>query len=200
MTRRARSGNEEGTSAEKAAERPTGMTAEELRALRGRLGYDRKALAEMLGASYRTLQDWELKTTPVPGPVALAVRLLAEKQGRDEDRLPGFEDALVVATESLRGLRDGDGAPLVLEAARRAAAATSPAGRVVAVLWLAVERGGLSSEDVARKGFPSAVVRALVALPRREGETPEERARRLAEDPLASQVEAAAAWNVSKAS
>lgn len=193
MNPRARSGAEERLSAKKAARRPSGVTAEEFRSLRKRLGFDRKALAEVLGVTYRTLQDWELETTPVPAPVALAVRLLVEKQGNEEDRLPEFEDAVVAATEALRGLRAEDGTPLILEATRRAAAATSPAGRVVAVLWLAVERGGLSGEDVTRKGFPAAVVRALGALRKRAGETPAERARRLTDDPLASQVEAAVA-------
>ena len=69
------------------------MTAAELKAARRDLGLSARGLALALQVSDgRTIRRWEAGENPVPGPVAVAVRLmLAElaQAGADDVRHPG---------------------------------------------------------------------------------------------------------------
>lgn len=54
------------------------MTAVEFRATRLALGLTQVALARFLGVAVRSIRHWESGHHHVPGPVALAVRALAQ--------------------------------------------------------------------------------------------------------------------------
>ena len=55
------------------------MTPEEFRSLRNQLGLSQGKLARVLGVSVNAVQRWEKDQRGISGPVALAMRLLAEK-------------------------------------------------------------------------------------------------------------------------
>lgn len=52
------------------------MTGREVKEIRNGLGFTQERLAVLLGVHINTLQKWEDGTNPVPGPAALALRLL----------------------------------------------------------------------------------------------------------------------------
>jgi DNA-binding transcriptional regulator YiaG len=54
------------------------MTAEQLRAARASLDLTRSELAALLQVTERAVQAWELGTRSVPGPAAVALRLIAK--------------------------------------------------------------------------------------------------------------------------
>lgn len=58
------------------------MTGDELRSLRGVLGLTQVELAAELDITRFSIIEYERGYTPVPGPVAVAVRLMAEKRRR----------------------------------------------------------------------------------------------------------------------
>jgi transcriptional regulator with XRE-family HTH domain len=58
------------------------VTAEEVKQIRGRLGWSAHVLAKVLGAAVRTVEDWERGIARVPGPAAFALELLDELRRR----------------------------------------------------------------------------------------------------------------------
>ena len=60
--------------------------------------------------------------------------------------------------------------------------------RAVAVLHACVEESKVSLEELRREGFAPEVIEALAILPRRQGETAVECARRVAQNPIARAV------------
>jgi DNA-binding transcriptional regulator YiaG len=65
-----------------------GMEKDELKAIRSELGMTQDQLAKALGLSHRdTVRGWEGRTpaTPIPGPVALALRLIVRLKRAADD-------------------------------------------------------------------------------------------------------------------
>ena len=52
------------------------MTANQYRATYKKLGYSQEGVAELLGIGKRTSQGYALDEYPVPGPMAILLRLL----------------------------------------------------------------------------------------------------------------------------
>jgi DNA-binding transcriptional regulator YiaG len=55
---------------------PSGMTGEELRAIRHRLKMTQKQFAKALGRHYITISDWERGKKPIPKSIAIAAKAL----------------------------------------------------------------------------------------------------------------------------
>jgi DNA-binding transcriptional regulator YiaG len=75
----------------------TDMDKEELRAIRSTLGMTQQELATALGLSHRdTVRAWEGRTpaTPIPGPVALALRLVVRLKEAADDTANAVLDGL----------------------------------------------------------------------------------------------------------
>ncbi|HJL16266.1 MAG TPA: HD domain-containing protein [Sandaracinaceae bacterium LLY-WYZ-13_1] len=100
--------------------------------------------------------------------------------------LPG-RAVLISATAHL-GQLDANGEPWVYHPLRLALRADSPHARMVGALHDVVERGGWRLRELAREGFPPAVVRAVDHLTRRPDESDEAFVERASRDRLATQV------------
>jgi DNA-binding transcriptional regulator YiaG len=75
----------------------TSMTKEEIAEIRAELGMTQRELAEALGLKHRdTLRAWESRTpaTPIPGPVALALRLVVRLKRAADDTANAVLDGL----------------------------------------------------------------------------------------------------------
>lgn len=71
------------------------MSPAELKALQQRLGTTNRRLAELLGVTEGAVEHWRLGRRPVPGPVALAVALMAAlKEGK-------LDEAVALASGSM---------------------------------------------------------------------------------------------------
>lgn len=102
-----------------------------------------------------------------------------------------FEEALLLAVTAHRGQKDKGGAPYVLHPLRVMLSLGEPAEMIAAVLHDTVEDGGLTLEELRRKGFPDEVVCALDALTRRPGESYADYLGRVRENPIAMRVKVA---------
>ncbi len=64
------------------------MTPQEFRVAREKLGLSVEKLARLLVVHPRTVQRWQNSNQNVPGPVAKAIRLLAEQRGVEAEFMP----------------------------------------------------------------------------------------------------------------
>ncbi len=100
--------------------------------------------------------------------------------------LPGH--AIAIAAEAHRGAFDKAGAPYVLHPLRLMMRAQGDDARMVAVLHDVIEDTEWTLDRLADEGFPKAVLRAIEALTKRDGETYEQFIDRVINDPLAARV------------
>ena len=57
------------------------MIGKELKGARKTLGLSQQSIADLIGTTRRTWQDWEYDVTPCPGPVASLIFLLLRYKG-----------------------------------------------------------------------------------------------------------------------
>lgn len=102
-----------------------------------------------------------------------------------------FVRAVRIATNAHRGQTGKDGRPYI-EHCERVAMRVEPALRPIAYLHDVVEKSeGWSLDRLRLDGFPEAMIKAVDALTRREGEDDEAFIRRAAVNPLALPVKRA---------
>lgn len=102
-----------------------------------------------------------------------------------------LEKALEVALKAHRGQRDKAGQPYILHPLRVMHAVAGEEARAVALLHDVVEDTGVTADDLRRAGFPPAVVEAVEALTKQEGEEYAAFIERVRLVPLARQVKLA---------
>jgi len=102
-----------------------------------------------------------------------------------------LERAIAIAAEEHEGQLDKAGEPYVLHPLRMMLAVTTPEARMAAVLHDVVEDTPVTLEQLRAEGFPAAVVEAVEALTKREGEEYEAFIRRVAPNPIAREVKLA---------
>src|SRR5436190_17301973 len=105
--------------------------------------------------------------------------------------MPGLEDAIALAVAAHNGQVDKAGQPYILHPLRVMFRLETEEERVVGVLHDVLEDTPHTVEGLAGLGYPPAVVDALVALTRRNGETYEAFVERVAQNPLATKVKLA---------
>ncbi len=105
--------------------------------------------------------------------------------------MPTLEDALALAVEAHRGQHDKAGQPYILHPLRVMMRLETDAERTVALLHDVVEDTPWTLERLRAAGYPEAVLSALDALTRRDGETYEAFVERLRPDALARRVKLA---------
>jgi len=99
-----------------------------------------------------------------------------------------LERAVAIAAQVHAGQRDKAGEPYILHPLRVMLRMATDELQIVAVLHDVLEDGTLTAEDLRREGFAPAVVEAVVALTRLEGESYSAFVRRAARNPLAREV------------
>lgn len=102
-----------------------------------------------------------------------------------------IEKAIEIAARAHAGQLDKAGAPYIFHPLRLMFAVQGEHERMAAVLHDVVEDSPLTFDDLAREGFPAAVIDALRALTKRAGESRVDAARRAAAHPLARTVKLA---------
>ena len=102
-----------------------------------------------------------------------------------------LERAIAIAATAHEGQVDKAGAPYVLHPLRMMLAVTTPEARIAAVLHDVVEDTPVTLEQLRAEGFPAAVIEAVEALTKREGEDYEAFIRRVAPNPIAREVKLA---------
>lgn len=102
-----------------------------------------------------------------------------------------IEKAIEIAARAHAGQVDKAGAPYILHPLRLMLAVNGEHERMAAVLHDVVEDTPLTFDDLAREGFPAAVIDAVRALTKRDGEGRIDAAHRAAANPLARAVKLA---------
>ena len=102
-----------------------------------------------------------------------------------------LERAIAIAAQAHEGQVDKAGAPYVLHPLRMMLAVKTPEARMAAVLHDVVEDTQVTLEQLRAEGFSDAVVEAVEALTKREGEDYEAFIRRVAPNPIAREVKLA---------
>jgi guanosine-3',5'-bis(diphosphate) 3'-pyrophosphohydrolase len=102
-----------------------------------------------------------------------------------------IEKAIEIAARAHAGQRDKAGAPYIFHPLRLMLAVRDDEARMAAVLHDVVEDTPLTFEDLLREGFPVAVVDAVRALTKHEGESRIAAAHRAAANPIARAVKLA---------
>lgn len=102
-----------------------------------------------------------------------------------------LERAIAIAAEGHAGQVDKAGNPYVLHPIRVMLRLRTNEERMAGVLHDVVEDCGWSIEDLRSEGFSDAVLRAVDAVTRREGETYDEFVARAAADPIGRRVKLA---------
>ena len=102
-----------------------------------------------------------------------------------------LERAIAIAAMAHEGQVDKAGAPYVLHPLRMMLAVTTPEARIAAVLHDVVEDTPVTLEQLRAEGFSAAVIEAVEALTKREGEDYEAFIRRVAPNPIAREVKLA---------
>ncbi|NMO17557.1 GTP pyrophosphokinase [Pyxidicoccus fallax] len=105
--------------------------------------------------------------------------------------MPTLEDALTLAVEAHRGQKDKADRPYILHPLRVMMRLETDEERTVALLHDVVEDTPWTLERLRERGYPDAVLSALDALTRREGETYEAFIERLRPHALARRVKLA---------
>ncbi len=102
-----------------------------------------------------------------------------------------LERAIAIAASAHAGQRDKAGQPYILHPLRVMLALQSDEERIAAVLHDVVEDTAVTLADLQAEGFAPAVVAAVEALTKRDGEGRLEAARRAAANPIALRVKLA---------
>jgi (p)ppGpp synthase/HD superfamily hydrolase len=102
-----------------------------------------------------------------------------------------LERAIAIAAMAHEGQVDKTGAPYVLHPLRMMLTVRTPEARMAAVLHDVVEDTPVTLEELKGEGFPEAVLEAVAALTKREGEDYEAFIRRVAPNPIAREVKLA---------
>lgn len=102
-----------------------------------------------------------------------------------------LERAIEIAAKAHAGQVDKAGQPYVLHPLRMMLAVMTPEARMAAVLHDVVEDTAVTLEELRDEGFPAAVISAVEALTKREGEDYEAFIRRVAPNLIAREVKLA---------
>lgn len=102
-----------------------------------------------------------------------------------------LERAIEIAAKAHAGQVDKAGQPYVLHPLRMMLAVTTAEARMAAVLHDVVEDTAVTLEELRDEGFPAAVISAVEALTKRDGEDYETFIRRVAPNPIAREVKLA---------
>jgi (p)ppGpp synthase/HD superfamily hydrolase len=102
-----------------------------------------------------------------------------------------LERAIEIAAKAHAGQVDKAGQPYVLHPLRMMLTVATPEARMAAVLHDVVEDTAVTLEELRGQGFPAAVISAVEALTKREGEDYEAFIRRVAPNPIAREVKLA---------
>ncbi len=102
-----------------------------------------------------------------------------------------IEKAIEIAARAHAGQVDKAGAPYIFHPLRLMLAVSGEHERMAAVLHDVVEDTPLTFNDLAREGFPAAVIDAVRALTKQPGERRIDAAHRAAANPIARKVKLA---------
>lgn len=102
-----------------------------------------------------------------------------------------LERALAIAAAAHAGQRDKSSQPYILHPIRVMFAVQTEDERIAALLHDTVEDTHITFADLHEAGFSDAVIAAVRALTKNDGETRQDAARRAAADPIARQVKLA---------
>lgn len=102
-----------------------------------------------------------------------------------------LENAIALAAKAHSGQVDKAGAPYILHPLRMMLKLTTPEERMAALLHDVVEDCGVTLDDLRAQGFSEAVVAAVDALTRRDGESYESFVERADLDPIGRRVKLA---------
>lgn len=102
-----------------------------------------------------------------------------------------LELALETAANAHAGQRDKAGQPYILHPIRVMMSVETNDERITAILHDTVEDTSITIDGLARLGFSVAIISAVSALTKTDGESREEAARRAVQDPIARQVKLA---------
>lgn len=102
-----------------------------------------------------------------------------------------LENAIALAAKAHSGQVDKAGAPYILHPLRMMLKLATPEERMAAVLHDVVEDCEVTLDDLRAQGFSEAVVAAVDALTKREGESYEDFVARAALDPVGRRVKLA---------
>jgi (p)ppGpp synthase/HD superfamily hydrolase len=102
-----------------------------------------------------------------------------------------LERAIAIAAMAHQGQVDKARMPYVLHPLRMMLSVDTPEARMAAVLHDVVEDTPVTLKRLRAEGFPEAVIEAVEALTKREGEDYEAFIRRVAPNPIARQVKLA---------
>lgn len=105
--------------------------------------------------------------------------------------MPTLEDAIALALDAHRGQADRLGEPYILHVLRVLSRVESDTLRIVAALHDVVEKTGVTLDDLRSRGYEPAIVEAVDALSRRDGESYAEHVQRIQPNPLAVPVKLA---------
>lgn len=105
--------------------------------------------------------------------------------------MPTLEHAIALAAQAHAGQIDKAGAPYILHPLRVMLRCATNEQRMAAMLHDVVEDCGITLERLRAEGFPDAVVRAVEALTKRDGEDYDAFVRRAGADPIARIVKLA---------
>lgn len=102
-----------------------------------------------------------------------------------------LERAIAIAAMAHEGQVDKAGMPYVLHPLRMMLSVDTPEGRMAAVLHDVVEDTAVTLDQLRAEGFPEAVIEAVEALTKRDGEDYEAFILRVAPNPIARKVKLA---------
>jgi (p)ppGpp synthase/HD superfamily hydrolase len=105
--------------------------------------------------------------------------------------LATLERAIAIAAVAHEGQVDKAGMPYVLHPLRMMLSVDTPEARMAAALHDVVEDTAVTLEQLRAEGFPEAVIEAVEALTKRDGEDYEAFIRRAALNPVARKVKLA---------
>lgn len=105
--------------------------------------------------------------------------------------MPTLERAIEIAAKAHSGQQDKAGEPYILHPVRVMLRVTTEQERIAAVLHDVVEDTDVSLEELRAEGFAEAVIQAIDALTKREGESRIDAAHRAAADSIARMVKLA---------
>jgi (p)ppGpp synthase/HD superfamily hydrolase len=102
-----------------------------------------------------------------------------------------LEKAISIAADAHQGQRDKTGSPFILHPLRVMLRVSEADERIVAALHDVVEDSDLTLDDLRQAGFSRAVVTAVEAMTRREGEAYDDFVLRAGADPIGRAVKRA---------
>lgn len=105
--------------------------------------------------------------------------------------MPTLERAIAIAAQAHAGQLDKAGAPYVLHPLRVMLQLATLEERIVGVLHDVIEDTGVTEQQLREEGFSEAVLQALAAVTKREGEPYMDFVHRAAADPIGRRVKMA---------